>query len=88
MNLVLTIRVLASMDVQQFVVPLDLTGPATLTIRPGEFGIGHRIGILDAALELRCWYASELIGLQYVPDGGEAENFGPGGEDGKTGGVG
>lgn len=71
MNLVLVIRVLASMDAQQFIVPLDLTGIATLVIKPGDFGIGYQISILDADLGLRCWYAHELISVHFAP-GGEA----------------
>jgi hypothetical protein len=65
MRLVLNIRVLAGMDVQQFVVPLDLTGAVTLKIRPGEFGQGHRISVLDENGELRQWFAHELIGLYF-----------------------
>ena len=65
MNLILTIRILASVDPQQFVIPLDLVGPATLRIEPGEFGQGHRIIVIDEAGGLRCWYAHELIGLKY-----------------------
>ena len=66
MKLVLNIRVLAGMDVQQFVIPLDLAGPAALTIRPGEFGQGHRISVLaDGETEPRLWFAHELVGLYF-----------------------
>lgn len=65
MKLVLNIRVLAGMDVQQFVIPLDLTGPATLKIRPGKFGQGNEISILDEDGELCMWFAHELTGLHF-----------------------
>ena len=65
MKLVLNIRVLAGMDVQQFIIPLDLTGAATLKIRPGEFGQGHRISILGEDGEPREWFAHELAGLYF-----------------------
>ena len=65
MKFILSIRVLAGMDVQQFVIPIDLTGSATLMIKPGEFGDGHRISILDEDGELRAWFAHELINLRF-----------------------
>lgn len=67
MKLVLNIRVLAGMDVQQFVIPLDLAGPATLKVEPGDlgFGRGHKISILDEDDEPRMWFAHELIGLRF-----------------------
>ena len=65
MKLILNIRVLAGMHVQQFVIPLDLTGAGSLTIEPGDFGQGHKIKILAADGELREWFAHELLGLRF-----------------------
>lgn len=65
MKLILTIRVIAGMDAQEFVIPLDLTGPATLKIKPSGIGIGNRISILDENGELREWLAHDLLGLQF-----------------------
>jgi hypothetical protein len=65
MKFVLNIRVLMGMNVQQFVVPLDLAGAATLKIRPGDFGQGYRISILDENGELCEWFATELAGLYF-----------------------
>jgi hypothetical protein len=65
MKLVLNIRVLAGMGISQFVIPLDLTGPASLKIRPGDFGQGNRISILDETGQMREWFAYEIAGLYF-----------------------
>lgn len=75
-SLVLNIRVLAGMRAQQFVVPLGPAGPATLAIRPGDFGAGHRITVLDAAGEQRDWYAYELLGVHFEETGGKHDDTG------------
>jgi hypothetical protein len=65
MKFVLDIRVLATMSAQQFVIPVDLTGPATLTIQPSPFGLGHLISILDDVGGKREWFANEIIGMRF-----------------------
>ena len=67
MRLVLNIHVLPGMDIQQFVIPLDLAGPATLEIKPG-IGRGNFISILDEAGGKREWYATEICGLHFEGD--------------------
>jgi hypothetical protein len=64
-KLVLTIQVLAGMDPQRFVVPLDLVGPATLKITPGQFGYGNRISVLGEDGEPREWFAHRLLELGF-----------------------
>ena len=63
MKLVLDIRVFGGMNVQRFVIPLDLTGPASLTIK--STGQGYHVGVLDEDGELRVWFAHELVGLRF-----------------------
>jgi hypothetical protein len=60
---ILSIRILAGMAIQRFVVPLDSAGPATLRIEPAERG--HRIYIVAEDGTLRAWFAWELIGLRF-----------------------
>jgi hypothetical protein len=63
--LTLDIRVMTGLRRQQFLVPVDLTGPATLKILPGQFGIGNTIEIIDEEGELRQWYAQEIFVVKF-----------------------
>ncbi len=63
--LTLDIRVMTGLRRQQFLVPVDLTGPATLRIQPGQFGVGNTIQIIDEEGELRVWYAQEIFVLYF-----------------------
>jgi hypothetical protein len=64
-KLIFTIQVLASMNPQQFVVPLDLAGPVTLKIASAESGDGNLISVLDEDGELRRWFAHRLLALSF-----------------------
>jgi hypothetical protein len=65
MNLILEIRVLHGLGIQQFVVPVNLSGPATLSIKPADSGRGYMISILDDQGESRVWYCVELYRLRF-----------------------
>jgi hypothetical protein len=64
MKLILEIRVLPGMDVQQFVIPLDLTGAATLRIAPSQNG-GRLISILDEGNQKREWFAVDIVSVRF-----------------------
>jgi hypothetical protein len=57
---------------QEFKIPVDLTGPATLNITPGQFGLGNFISIIGEDGEDRKWYAEQIYTVQFVY--GEEEN--------------
>jgi hypothetical protein len=63
--LTLDIRVMTGLRRQQFLVPVDLTGPATLNIIPGQFGVGNIIEIIDEEGEKRSWYAQEIYVIKF-----------------------
>ena len=71
MSFVLVIRVLPGMCGRsgkrlKFIVPVDLAGPCTLSVEPGESGQGHYIRIIAEDGEPREWFAAELISLRFT----------------------
>jgi hypothetical protein len=59
-NFILTVRILPGMEIQQFVIPVDLAGPATLKVMRCRPGPGYLISILDKDGQKRAWFAGEV----------------------------
>jgi hypothetical protein len=62
---VLEIRVITGLRRQKFEVPVDLTGPATLTVEVGSFGGGNNVSIIDEEGEKRAWFADKIYTIKF-----------------------
>ena len=61
-EMILTIRVLATMRIQEFAIDCV---PETLDIARHPSTAGYEVKVLDMQGEPRMWYASEFVGISF-----------------------